>query len=236
MQEKGLNIRDELLKFHQEWYSSNIMGLAVLGKQSLDELEALVLKFFTPILNKSIAAPSWTSHPYTAENNQTKTFLTPVKDLRNLYITFPIPDQHDNHKFGAGHYLGSLIGHEGKGSLLSELKARNWVNSLTAGVSGGSKGYAFFIVYVDLTVEGLDHVDDIIELVFQYIQMLKEVGPLQWVFEEVKSINNMSFKFKEKQSTHSCVSSLASDIHYYPMEEVLFGKYLRRSFIINDDK
>lgn len=30
--EQGLNVRDELLKFHDKWYSSNIMSLAILGK------------------------------------------------------------------------------------------------------------------------------------------------------------------------------------------------------------
>lgn len=29
---KGMNLRDELLKFHDKWYSSNIMALAILGK------------------------------------------------------------------------------------------------------------------------------------------------------------------------------------------------------------
>lgn len=33
--EKGLNIRDELLKFHDKWYSSNIMSVCVLGKGNL---------------------------------------------------------------------------------------------------------------------------------------------------------------------------------------------------------
>ena len=30
--ELGLDVRDELLKFHNKFYSSNIMSLAVLGK------------------------------------------------------------------------------------------------------------------------------------------------------------------------------------------------------------
>lgn len=33
--EKGVNVREELLKFHDTWYSSNIMALAVLGKGKL---------------------------------------------------------------------------------------------------------------------------------------------------------------------------------------------------------
>lgn len=28
----GINVREELLKFHDTWYSANIMALAVLGK------------------------------------------------------------------------------------------------------------------------------------------------------------------------------------------------------------
>jgi insulysin len=43
---KGVSVRDELLKFHDKWYSSNIMALVVLGDQSLDELEDLVTRLF----------------------------------------------------------------------------------------------------------------------------------------------------------------------------------------------
>lgn len=48
----------------------------------------------------------------------------PIKDIRNLYVTFPIPDLQKYYKSNPGHYLGHLIGHEGPGSLLSELKAK----------------------------------------------------------------------------------------------------------------
>ncbi|QQP57680.1 Metalloproteaselike, partial [Caligus rogercresseyi] len=39
---KGILVRDELLGFHEKWYSSDIMSLAVLGSQSLDDLETMV--------------------------------------------------------------------------------------------------------------------------------------------------------------------------------------------------
>lgn len=50
--------------------------------------------------------------------------VVPIKDIRNLYVTFPIPDLQKYYKSNPGHYLGHLIGHEGPGSLLSELKAK----------------------------------------------------------------------------------------------------------------
>lgn len=51
-------------------------------------------------------------------------------------------------------YVAHLIGHEGKGSLLSLLRARGWCNDLLAGPSMGAKGFMFFIVTVDLTENG----------------------------------------------------------------------------------
>lgn len=50
--------------------------------------------------------------------------MVPIKDIRNLYVTFPIPDLQKYYKSNPGHYLGHLIGHEGPGSLLSELKSK----------------------------------------------------------------------------------------------------------------
>lgn len=44
---QGIDVRDELLKFHQKWYSANIMCLAVIGKGKSKELSIL----HSPYLN-----------------------------------------------------------------------------------------------------------------------------------------------------------------------------------------
>lgn len=61
----------------------------------------------------------------------------------------------DAYSYQPGHYLSHLIGHEGPGSLLSELKSKGWVNSLLAGPSGGSRGFDFLAIQVDLTQSGM---------------------------------------------------------------------------------
>lgn len=55
--EKGIDIREELLKFHQIWYSSNIMTVAVLGKENLDDLEKMVVPLFLNVINKNVERP-----------------------------------------------------------------------------------------------------------------------------------------------------------------------------------
>ena len=144
------------------------MTLSVIGKQSLDDLENMVNALFENVENKDVIGPAWPQHPYRPEDNCTLTYIVPVKDIRNLDLLFPIPDiSREHYKGGPGQYLAHLIGHEGKGSLLSELKSRKWCNSLVAGEKAGAKGFRFFEVGVDLTVDGVDHINDIISLVFQ---------------------------------------------------------------------
>ncbi|KAJ2938650.1 hypothetical protein O0L34_g11978 [Tuta absoluta] len=224
--QKGIDVRKELLKFHQQWYSANIMTLVVVGKESLDELEEIVVPLFSLVEDRSVVAPSWPEHPYPPELRRKRAYCLPVKDLRSLSIDFPIPDTRKYYKSGPGHYLSHLLGHEGPGSLLSELKARGWCNSLVGGTRIGGRGFGFFGVQVDLTEKGLEHIDDIIELVFQYISMLRAEGPQRWVWEEQRDIMAMEFRFKDAQEPRSLATSHVHVLQDFPMEDVLSAYYL----------
>ena len=46
---KNIIIRDEIVKFYKEYYSSDIMTLTVLGKESIDELSNKIIEFFSDI-------------------------------------------------------------------------------------------------------------------------------------------------------------------------------------------
>jgi insulysin len=67
--------------------------------------------------------------------------------------------------------------------LLSALKKKGWCNSLVSGKKPSARGFDFFSVCVDLTEEGILHVDDIITMTFQYINMIKKEGPVKRIFD-----------------------------------------------------
>ncbi|KAL4232280.1 hypothetical protein ACF0H5_009851 [Mactra antiquata] len=228
--ELGYEVRDELLKFHDSYYSSNIMGLSVLGKESLDELTEMVVPLFSGVENKNIKIMEWKDHPFGPQELQKICYINPVKDIRNLALSWSIPDLHDYYKTNPGHYLGHLIGHEGKGSLLSELKSRGWVNTLCGGQQQGARGFMFFIVNVDLTEEGLEHVDDIITLTYQYLHMLNKQGTQEWIFKECADLGAMHYRFKDKERPRSYTSALASTLHDVPLKEVLSSQYLMTEY------
>ncbi|XP_071071874.1 insulin-degrading enzyme isoform X6 [Dasypus novemcinctus] len=200
------------------------------GTESLDDLTDLVVKLFSEVENKNVPLPEFSEHPFQEEHLRQLYKVVPIKDIRNLYVTFPIPDLQKYYKSNPGHYLGHLIGHEGPGSLLSELKSKGWVNTLVGGQKEGARGFMFFIINVDLTEEGLLHVEDIILHMFQYIEKLRAEGPQEWVFQECKDLNAVAFRFKDKERPRGYTSKIAGILHYYPLEEVLTAEYLLEEF------
>jgi secreted Zn-dependent insulinase-like peptidase len=59
--------------------------------------------------NKNVSVTKYETHPYTTENSKSITYIVPIKDLRFLYITFPIPDLDPFYKSSPGDYLAHLV-------------------------------------------------------------------------------------------------------------------------------
>ena len=68
--------------------------------------------------------------------------------------------------------LGHLIGHEGPGSLLSELKRSDWANRLSAGCGAHLTGSGLFNIQISLTVRGMAEYQKVVHAVFQYIEQV----------------------------------------------------------------
>jgi len=228
LEKRGVKARDVLIDFHKQWYSSNVMGLAVLGKESLDELESMVVPMFSCIENSEVEAPVWLDHPFVGP--AVISHVATVKDLRNLSLSWPLPDLIKEYESAPCSYVSHLIGHEGPGSLLSYLKKEGLANDVCAGEKSGARGFSFFNVDIDLTETGLKEYKKVIHTVFQYINMIKNTGPLEWVFDEMSNLDTVSFKFQEKQNPQNYVESLASNIRNYCPEDLLCHKYKTTKF------
>ncbi|KAL6254451.1 hypothetical protein P5V15_014499 [Pogonomyrmex californicus] len=219
--QKGINVRDRLLEFYEKYYSANIMSLCVLGKESLDELENMVVDLFCEVRNKEVETPVWPEHPFKDEHFGTIWYIVPINNKRNLNMWFSIPDLRQHYQSSPAFYVGYLLGHEGRGSLISTLKTRSWSSYLVSHVRTSARGIRFLGILVDLTEEGIKHVKDIVQLTFQYINMLKLNGPIEWIYNEYRDIANINFCFQEKQLPMNYVSSMVHKLQKYPMIEVL---------------
>jgi hypothetical protein len=73
------------------------------------------------------------------------------------------------HYYASIRYLSHLIGHESGGSILSALKAKGWANGLGAMTYHSYSFFSCFCANVELTDDGVNHIDDIISCIFAYI-------------------------------------------------------------------
>ena len=128
------DVRLELIDFYNKYYSANLMKLVLLGKESLDELDALARDKFSSIDNKEKQIEDYQAPYINSSVLPMRVNVTPLKDTRELGLLFEIPKLSPYWAYKPAQYLASMIGYEGEGSLLQSLKARGWANSLSAGL------------------------------------------------------------------------------------------------------
>ncbi|KAJ4834406.1 hypothetical protein Tsubulata_007349 [Turnera subulata] len=227
--ERGINLREQILKLYKEYYHGGLMKLVVIGGEPLDVLESWVTELFSDVRKGphtipkfQVAGPIWeTGKLYRLEA---------VKDVHILDLTWTLPCLRQEYLKKSEDYLAHLLGHEGRGSLHSFLKARGWATSLSAGVSDegmhrSSVGY-IFSMSIHLTDSGLEKVLDIIGFVYQYLKLLRQISPQEWIFKELQDIANMEFRFAEEQPQDDYASELAVNLLVYPVEHVICGDYV----------
>ncbi len=226
----GSSVRAELLAFHAKYYSANAMTLVVLGKESLVDLGRWVEDKFRSI-NATETQPALPAVSLLAPGEYPKRInLIPVKDSRSLSMIFSIPPTDPHYRQKPAYLISTLLGHEGKGSLLSYLKRQGWAERLSAGYGTLDPHNGNFTVNVRLTPKGLHRVDDIIAAVFDYLRLIQSEGLHKWVFDEQRRLFEIAFRFQEDASPARYVRVLAADMHDYPPEHILNGPYLLETF------
>lgn len=223
-------VRDDLVKFYKKYYSANLMSLVVLGRESLPELKGWVDSRFSAIPDNNAQVLRTQEPLYTPGSLPMQIQIEPVKDLRQLSFSFPLPSLLAEYHSKPGEFLGNLLGHEGQGSLLDVLKQQGLALGLSAGSGRSSLDDASFHISIDLTDKGLEQTEHITALLFQYINLIQQQGLEQWRFDEQAKLATLSFRYQQKGSTTGTVSNLATNLHVYQPEDVISGDYLQTQF------
>ncbi|GFP92228.1 zinc-metallopeptidase peroxisomal [Phtheirospermum japonicum] len=170
--ERGLDTREELLRFYNENYSANLMHLVIYSKESLDKSESLVRSKFQEIRNTDRSCITFAGQPCDSESLQILVKAVPIKQGHKLRFVWPMTPGIRYYKEGPSRPIGVF-------NILN-----GWATSLSAGESDWTNEFSFFKVVIDLTEAGHEHFEDIVALLFKYIRLLQQSGPCQWIFDE----------------------------------------------------
>ena len=223
-------VRDDLLQFYKDYYSSDQMTLVVLGRESLNELRQMVEKRFVAVpLRQSLEKVSGV-RLFKRGFLPAKVEIKPLKDERRLNMMFPVDSSDIYYREKPLRYLGNILGHEGEGSLFALLKSLGWAEGLSAGGGMGGRNQGSFVISVQLTPEGYINRDKIVELTFKQIRKLRNRGIQKWRFRELRSLAEIDFRFAEKTEPQSLVRSLSNQMHRYDSRDIIRGPYLYTKF------
>lgn len=218
-------LRKDMIAFYNTHYSANLMKLVVLGKEPLAELKQWVTRYFSAIPDRALPPFEVKVLTYRASDLPMEVLTEPVKDIRQLSMTFPLPPSKASWTNKPAQLITGIIGYEGDGSLIAYLKEQGWATGLGAYSDSSSEVETLLTTSISLTKEGLQHRDDVVAAFFSFMRAFQATGLSQSLFDEEQTLAVNDFRFLAKQEPIHYVSQLSQQMRDYPERHWIDAPY-----------
>ncbi|VDM18658.1 unnamed protein product [Hydatigera taeniaeformis] len=246
----GTNVYELLRKFQLKYYNAPLMTLAVESKDTLDHLESMVNEIFGPIPNRNCEAPDLSAYvnPFPSTVYKKMYKVCPVKETVSISFVWSLPPMHSHYRSAALKFVASIVGHEGKGSLVAYLRKLNLAVELVAGCvindsSNHNQMTSIFGINVELSELGRTAPTVVADHVFSYLRMLRDAANFSeanpsattttWndrtfasLVPEFEKIWASNFRFQEPLEPCINVRKIALAMRKFPPHEVFVAESL----------
>ncbi|KAJ2045482.1 metalloprotease [Coemansia sp. S16] len=213
------------------------MKLVVCGNHPLDQLVEWTVSKFSDVKSRGDNVQRSLGHPRSAEFLGKVIHIETVNDVHKIDISFPVPDFKAMYRSDPFDHISHFLGYKDEGSIIAYLKQQGWATSLSVGADTAyNYGFYEFTVSVSATPEGLEHYEDILRVVFAYVQMLLSSGPQEWVQQEMASMKKIDFDNRTKSRALVVALGYTHLIHneYVAPEHVLSKECAYEKFNYDD--
>mmetsp|Transcript_62477 Transcript_62477/g.116087 ORF Transcript_62477/g.116087 Transcript_62477/m.116087 type:complete len:1156 (+) Transcript_62477:56-3523(+) len=232
---KGKDTRQELLAYYDRYYVAPLMTLCIVGRQSLPELQNMAEAFFGPIrgsdgqrsqLPQPLLVPALGSTPFQQRAFGIEMQVVPVGDVRTMELLFPVRFKQREGKQAGGalfldeyrrynpaQHISGAIGYEGRKSLCASLRKQGLVTALNAGNYDENEAFSVFSVQIELTKEGFEKRDAVLDQVFGYINFLRTEGCPKELLQENITLSEANWRCLERAPAGDTCVALARNMH-----------------------
>jgi insulysin len=210
--------RDVLIDFYNTYYSANQMALSIVSTHSLDQLEKWTRSMFSEVKSNGREALQYPSDFLEDKPVVRMIKMKSIEDRRKMDIYFNAPGVRSDWDAKSENLIMGMMGYEGQGSLLSSLKEENLATSLGAGTWDESDNYTLSVLGISLTPQGQENPERVLELVFSYIEMLRQSPYPEYLYNEDATMASLRQVYSDKGEGASRATNLANKALRVPLE------------------
>ncbi|KYM87526.1 Nardilysin, partial [Atta colombica] len=213
-------------RFKKRHYSAHRMKLAIRSRLSLDTMEKFVKAYFARIPNNLMPPDNFfkfkNDFPFdTPAFRKMYKVHDDTEHVTRLQITWALPSFSDFYKCNSYQYISWSIGYKGKGSLISYLRKKMWSptsdNSMFNCESQQNSLYSLIQLTIALTSKGRKHLEDVLDAIFSFINLLKTAGPQKEIYNDFCKIRQNTFRYiNYDKEDISEVELFCKNMHFYP--------------------
>jgi len=196
---------DEILKFYESHYSSNLMSACVYTALPLDEAQKLVEAKFGKVPNRHLPEihvdvplldPKLKSTAIWQKTEKTQYSVTMKWELpkhlnqRNAKKALTSPDR----------LLAHVLNYQGEDSMFNHLRKSNLVHSVGAGQSDKGFDVSMFQIDLSLTPAGFKKWKHVVGMVFEALAKVKKVGVPKHIFDTIRTTDLTGWQWQWRTS------------------------------------
>jgi insulysin len=227
------NIREKLINFYNCFYKPNNMSLVVLSNHSIEEIEEQILLNYSNVgkslnssENKCVEEKKKSfNQPFNFQNDDILVKINPIMDNDTVMLIYQLDNKKEYYNFKPYEYLFYFFNNESKGSLYYYLKDKNLLNNIHCEVLHYNKSIFLFCINLDLTEKGYNNKFDIINIVENYFHEYVLKNFQSFIYNDLKKINELNFKFKKKEYPIDYVQEISDNLEEFDIKDLLFGHY-----------
>ncbi|AGI33767.1 TPA: pitrilysin [Mannheimia haemolytica] len=221
-------LQTELEQFYKQHYSANLFKVVLYSNQSIEQMAKLAANTLGKMENKHFSIPQTAEPRYRDEDKSVFIQYKPVKSNKMLVIGFDFPNDEMQFKHKTGKYIAYMLNNNTDGTLSDYLIKQGLSDGGIEAVSSANIGRdrGSFDIYIELTDKGLSEQDQIISLVFQQIEKIKQEGIQESYFSEVKESLKQDFQHLQVEKNMDFVEFIADQMLHFPLEHVIDQPYL----------
>lgn len=233
----NFSLRNKVMQFYNKYYFSKNMVLTLVGPYSLDELQKMALEYFSgiPESGQAIEDRSYANIPIYRENDLAKIInLKSEDDGYQMYVSFPIDNAINKYQTSPEGYISNLLSRRDQKSLYDTLINAGYINNIYSWVSELDKNNSILYVAFDMTENGRNEYEKIVNKLFAFINLIKAEGVNEWRFQEMQAISQTAFDFVSKEPPIWFAVGLSKNVNDVPLKHTLTAERLKFSYSRED--